>query len=297
MSAASSIIISLTALLTCACANGRFAALDHEIVVDRIFVDGRLDPGLQEGSLRASPISDEEACEAASKDELQKQRAAITEVFDVDLEMSAFESERRLFYSHIIDAIAAHPGLRVATLTARGEQAYWAPKWRSTKPAPWKIRFDLRHRFHGHWFNYFIGFPGMIPLTPTWRGYSYACDLHAMTEIGRQDRGLLNVRAINLRAEFREKNAPRSIAFHYWPTNGAMGTQFVLGIFMSLTLIGYEPQDSSPVFQKACGARLGWHMAQRLYEELLRAQARSQALSESELIALRREHALPFEAD
>jgi len=95
--------------------------------------------------------------------------------------------------------------------------------------------------------------------------------------------------------ELREKNAPRSIAFHYWPSNGVLGTQFALGVFMSLALINYEPEYSTPVLLKALGPEFGQSFAKAIYRALAKQQGRP-GLDAAELMARREERRQKAEA-
>lgn len=219
------------------CSNGRFTLYDHKVKVDKTSLDD------------------------ASMD-------AKAGRFAVDIAVTDFEGEDRLFLTPVIAAIREHPGLEIRTLDVRGDQAYAAPKIRSPKKAPHELTLALDVRFSGHWYNWPIGFPGMFPYVPVYLGYYYDCDLLFKSRLRGPDRKRFTELGHEVRVAFRDLNPPRSAAWHIWPTNGVLGTQFVIGFFAAPFMWGYSGQYTTEKVAEAIGEDLGRHFAGRLYKAL-----------------------------
>lgn len=228
-------LVALCALS--ACSNGRFTLYDHKVEIDRTNLDD-------------APMSAE-----AGR-------------FAVDIEVLDFEGEERLFLSPVITAIQEHPGLEIKTLTVRGLQSYAAPTIQSDEKAPHELSLAIDTSYSGHWYNWPIGFPGMFPYVPVYLGYYYDCDLLFKSRLRRPDQDQFVDLGHEVQVAFRDLNPPRSAAWHIWPTNGVLGTQFVIGFFAAPFMWGYSGQYTTEKLAEELGENLGRHFAGRLYKAL-----------------------------
>jgi hypothetical protein len=256
-------IILVFILLGSGCTDGRLSYLDHKMVIDK----------------------DNLTVESFSPKRGQ---------FDIDLQIVGFERDRRLFYTEILNAIKEHPGLSIRNLSGTGMEAFRLPKIKQSRSALWTVKIELCHEFIGHWWNYFMGFPGMVLITPTWWGYYYELDMRCTGEIQRVGRGTVTLFEADKFIELREKNAPRSVAFHYWPSNGVLGTQFALGVFMALDLMYYKRQYSTPLLIKVLGKRFGQSFASDIYRQLSLGKKKKTGLDEKTIKAFRLRRKCPF---
>lgn len=225
------IIAALSLVFAGACTDGRLSYLDHKMV---ILAD----------NLAAKPTPDTDR------------------VLEFDLIMDDYAFDKRLFYDAIVEEIKACPTLSMRNHIPRGVEYEQAPPYPRKSPAAATLSLSIDYQFHGHWYNYFLGFPGMIPLLPTVYGFFYELD---MTLKGLLRMGEHVARfECPIRIEVREKNSPRSVAVHYWPTNGYLTSQFWIGIVWSLYVVDWKSEYSTPLLLKVLGPRFGRHFSSKI---------------------------------
>jgi hypothetical protein len=196
----------------------------------------------------------------------------------VDVVCQGFEDDARHVLFAVIDALDAHPGLRLATLRYEGREASFGRRRRGEPTAPLALRLTARTAWSGSAQNPVLAFPGMLWFLPMWLGYRWdgAITVEAhVTAAGAP----LPARSWTAEVAFRERNAPRSALFHLWPTTGFYGVQFVLGLVLAPTFLFYDAEETTPALVKALGPRLGRSFAAHI-AEALRAAATTRVTME-----------------
>ena len=188
-------------------------------------------------------------------------------VYSVGVEVGGFEGDNRHFLAAILEAIDAHPGLKLRRWKLRGKEAHVYPT--RTDPRPERLRIELKCAtvFCGSPLNALVAFPGMIPFLPVYWGYSWELDLAVTGRVLCKNRTLASFRKA-VHVEFREKNARRSAVFHLWPSTGFFGVQFIMGFFLAPRMSFYESDETTPVLIEALQPRLGRTFAHFLYRQV-----------------------------
>lgn len=181
----------------------------------------------------------------------------------VDLVCEGFEGEARHVLFAVVDALEAHPAVKLATMRYEGAEAAFGRRRRGDPSAPLTLHLRARADWSGSAQNPALAFPGMLWFLPMWLGYRWEGTITVEARVVMHG-APLPARTWTADVVFRERNAPRSALFHLWPTTGFYGLQFVLGLVLAPTFLFYDAEETTPALVAALGPRLGRSFAARI---------------------------------